>query len=70
MRLMDNNGLKDIKTRGIGVLSGIEGDPQSKFAIPSQVDQRDLDLLLNMEIRLGEQFSENARYILVSGVKK
>ncbi len=70
VRLMEKNGLKDIKTRGIGVLSGIEGDPQSRFAIPSQIKQGDLDVLLKMEIRLGEQFSENARYVLVSGVKK
>lgn len=70
MRLMESNGLKDIETRGIGILSGVEGDPQSKFVIPSRVDQRDLDLLLSMEIRLGEQFSDNARYVLVSGVKR
>jgi ubiquinone/menaquinone biosynthesis C-methylase UbiE len=67
--LLERNGIRSIEKKGIGVLSGIPGDPQSCFVIPADLDRSDWDGLFQMEIKLGENLFENARYVLVSGIK-
>ena len=67
--LLTRNGLKDVELKGIGVLSGIEGDPQGLFAVPSQLSEKDMETLLRMELKLGDRLVENGRYILASAVK-
>ncbi len=69
VELLSRNHLREIEAKSIGVMSGISGDPQSIFAIPSQLNEEERELLLKMEIALGETIHENARYILLSGVK-
>jgi 2-polyprenyl-3-methyl-5-hydroxy-6-metoxy-1,4-benzoquinol methylase len=67
--LLIRNDLKDVELRGIGVLSGIEGDPQGLFSIPSQLSENDMETLLRMELKLGDRFIENGRYILASAIR-
>lgn len=69
IELLSLNGIRDIETNGIGILSGIEGDPQAQFVVPSKINRTYWDLLYQMEIKLSEKYCENARYILISGVK-
>lgn len=67
--ILQGNGLKEIEARGIGILSGIDGDPQAKFLVPSQIPEKEWDLLFKMELDLSTQFCSDGRYILISGVK-
>ncbi len=68
--LFRESGLTDMELRGIGVLSGIEGDPQAQFIIPAKHDKKEWDRLIRMETKLSGQFVENSRYILASGIKR
>jgi ubiquinone biosynthesis O-methyltransferase len=67
--LLSTNGINNIETNGIGILSGIEGDPQARFVVPSKINKKDTEILYQMELKLSEKYCDNARYILVSGVK-
>lgn len=70
IEMLKRNKLTDIELRGIGILSGIMGDPQSKFVVPTKLDKANWELLLKMEMKLSKEFCENGRYILISGIKK
>jgi SAM-dependent methyltransferase len=67
--LLERNGIGQIEMKGIGILSGIPGDPQACFAIPTEFDHGERDSLFEMEIRLGDEFQESGRYVLLSGIK-
>ncbi|MCX7817483.1 MAG: methyltransferase domain-containing protein [Syntrophales bacterium] len=62
-------GVRVLSLTGIGVLSGIEGDPQAIFALPSSLTEKERELLFEMELYVGGSYPENGRYILACGVK-
>lgn len=59
-----------IEMYGIGVVSGIEGDPQSMFAVPSSLKQSEREKLYSIERILSPVYKDYGRYILACGIKK
>lgn len=57
-------GLTLIGMYGIGVASGIQGDPLSRLARPSELNSEDRRNLLQIELSAAQEFSGNGRYIL------
>ncbi len=55
--------------RGIGVCSGIEGDPFAAIAQPSTMSEADQQHLLEIETSLSEQYACCGRYILAIATK-
>lgn len=68
IKLFIENKLSGIEVRGIGVLSGISGDPQAQVVIPGNLDEKQQNLLFQMELKLSSDFPENGRYVLISGI--
>lgn len=62
--LLHDVGFTSITLRGIGIASGIEGDPLAHIAQPSQLSPGDLAQLMTVETSLAEQYAECGRYIL------
>jgi ubiquinone biosynthesis O-methyltransferase len=67
--LLRGMGVGGIETRGIGVLSGIPGDPQAQFAVPENLNEKEREILYRMEIKMSEEYCRFGRYILLSGVR-
>lgn len=67
--LMGESGIRPINFHGIGVLCGLEEDPQARLAIPASLTEEERELLFEMELAFGEKYPENGRYVLVYGVK-
>jgi len=63
-------GICPKKFRAIGIFSGIEGDPQSCFSIPSTLTDRERAQLMSLEILMAEEFPESGRYIYCSGINE
>ncbi|MDD5435918.1 MAG: class I SAM-dependent methyltransferase [Candidatus Omnitrophica bacterium] len=61
--------LKDIRRWGIGVLSGIEGDPTGKFCFPHELNGAERETLGQAEDKIAGVYSDAGRYIVYSGVK-
>ena len=55
---------------GIGVCSGIEGDPLSLIAQPSQLSERDRAELMEIELSFAEQYPNCGRYVLAVASKR
>jgi 2-polyprenyl-3-methyl-5-hydroxy-6-metoxy-1,4-benzoquinol methylase len=55
---------------GIGVCSGIPGDPHDHIVRPSQLDSLDQDHLMRLEMELGRSVPDAGRYILAVARKK
>jgi SAM-dependent methyltransferase len=55
--------------RGIGVLSGIEGDPLAAIAQPSKLDAAERARLLELELSFSEGYAACGRYILAVATK-
>jgi ubiquinone/menaquinone biosynthesis C-methylase UbiE len=51
---------------GIGVLSGIEGDPHQSIAEPKGLSSQQQKQLLSLELSIGKQFPDTGRYVLVA----
>ena len=62
-------GLKNIRKWGIGMLSGIEGDPTAKFCLPHELNTIDRQLLGQVEDQIADVYPDAGRYIVYSGVK-
>lgn len=62
--LLHDAGFTSIKLLGIGIASGIEGDPLAHIAQPSKLSPGDLAQLMAAETSLAEQYAECGRYIL------
>lgn len=62
--------ISDIKCYGIGVVSGLQGDPQGLFLRPSLLNERQKEELFAIELNLAPLFPDSGRYILAIGVKK
>jgi len=54
---------------GIGVASGIEGDPLSSVAQPSKLSETESARLMEIETSLAEHYAECGRYILAIAAK-
>lgn len=62
--LVESFGLELLDLRGIGVCSGIPADPHDYICRPSELNQNEQKLLMNLEIELGKSVPDGARYIL------
>lgn len=58
-------GLRVVSTTGIGVCSGIPGDPLSKVAIPKDLSLNNLQILQRIENKLSSVVPDAGRYILI-----
>jgi 2-polyprenyl-3-methyl-5-hydroxy-6-metoxy-1,4-benzoquinol methylase len=62
-------GFDILSCRGIGVCSGIEGDPLARIAQPSMLTNEEQDELMAVEVALAEEMANCGRYILVTATK-
>ena len=62
-------GFEVLGIYGIGILSGIEGDPLAMIAQPSKLNEEHQQKLMNLEIALSEKYADCGRYILCVGKK-
>ena len=65
-QLLSEIGFTNIHLRGIGVCSGIEGDPLSVIARPSQLSASEQERLMEIECAVAEQYAACGRYILAT----
>lgn len=62
--LVEEHGLDLLHLSGIGVCSGIPGDPHDVICRPSQLDNRQQQELTQMETLLGLSVPDAGRYML------
>ncbi len=55
---------------GIGIFSGLEGDPQGRLAIPSKFSPEERAQLLKLELQSGRACPDCGRYILAIAKKR
>jgi hypothetical protein len=63
------HGLELLEQCGIGVCSGIPGDPHDHIVRPSQLDSGEKNHLMELELELGRNVPDAGRYILVVAKK-
>jgi ubiquinone/menaquinone biosynthesis C-methylase UbiE len=68
-QLLAEVGFPDVRIRGIGICSGIEGDPLSHIARPSDLWPEEKSRLRSVETALAEQYAACGRYILALAVR-
>jgi len=56
--------LELLELRGLGVCSGIPGDPHDSICQPSQLTIEERDKLMELELELGKTVPDAGRYIL------
>ncbi|MGA2935100.1 MAG: methyltransferase domain-containing protein [Methanomicrobiales archaeon] len=64
--MLSHLGLQPIRYRGIGILSGIPGDPLGSICMPSPLDPEERKALMDIELLLAEDYAENGRYLYVA----
>lgn len=69
LEILSQFRLKDIEFHGIGICSGIEGDPLSSIAQPKNLTPYEQKILLEIETSLSKEYSSAGRYILISAIK-
>ena len=62
--LVERYGLELLELRGIGVCSGISGDPHDHICQPSQLSNSEREQLMKLEVELGKSVPDGGRYIL------
>jgi len=62
-------GFREIRCRGIGPCSGIEGDPLADIARPSLLGAREQTALFAIEIEAADAYADCSRYILAIAAK-
>ena len=67
--LLDMCGLQEIEVNGIGICSGIEGDPYAKIIQPSTLSLDEQSILMEAESSLAQEYAGCGRYLLVSAIK-
>lgn len=65
-RLLSECGLRTLSLRGIGVFSGVKGDPLADIAKPSRLSERHRERLMKLERAAAEQYAGCGRYILAT----
>jgi ubiquinone/menaquinone biosynthesis C-methylase UbiE len=68
-QILNDIGFEIIDSTGIGIFSGLPGDPMGSWCLPSELTEKELEKLFDLEIRVAKQFRNNARYILFRGTK-
>jgi ubiquinone/menaquinone biosynthesis C-methylase UbiE len=68
--LLSTIGFSDVRVRGIGVCSGIEGDPLAHIARPSNLWPEEKMRLNAVETSLAEQYAACGRYILALAIRR
>jgi SAM-dependent methyltransferase len=68
-RLLDRTGFAEPALSGVGLCSGIEGDPLAALALPSELGAGELDELAAVEAGLAEEAPDAGRYVLAATVK-
>jgi SAM-dependent methyltransferase len=68
--LLSRLGFDDVRLRGVGSLSGIEGDPLSVMVQPSELDSAGERALAHAEDALSLTHPDIGRYVLASAVKR
>ena len=68
-QLLATAGFDLIRLCGIGIASGIKGDPLASVAQPSALSPGELERLAEIEVALAEQYAACGRYILATAVK-
>jgi ubiquinone/menaquinone biosynthesis C-methylase UbiE len=63
------SGFKVHFCKGIGVCSGIKGDPLSAIVQPSSLTPEEQEELMAVELSLAEEMADCGRYILITGIK-
>jgi SAM-dependent methyltransferase len=69
-RSLENLSMRGIRRWGIGILTGLEGDPSAKFCVPGELKADEQILMGTVEDTIGPLYSDAGRYIVFSGVKK
>lgn len=69
-KILGKLSLVDINKWGLGILTGIEGDPTAKFCLPHELDQEERIYLAEVEDKIREIYPGSGRYIVFSGVKQ
>jgi SAM-dependent methyltransferase len=64
--MLSRLGLRAIRFRGIGICSGIPGDPLGAICIPSKLDPGEQDALRDIELLLAEEYAGNGRYLYIA----
>jgi 2-polyprenyl-3-methyl-5-hydroxy-6-metoxy-1,4-benzoquinol methylase len=67
--LIESKGLTVLRCAGIGVCSGIHGDPLSRICIPSELSKPDQEILRKIENKLARLLPDVGRYILIVAQK-
>lgn len=68
-KILVQSGFKVLSCRGIGVCSGIEGDPLSKIVQPGLLVSEEQDELMKTEIALAGEMANCGRYIFIASEK-
>lgn len=68
--MLESCRIGDIRFFGLGVASGIEGDPQANYVRPSLLAEEDLKILYDIEMSLATLYPEAGRYIVAIGKKR
>lgn len=69
-QLLGEAGFTGVKMRGIGVCSGIEGDPLAVIARPSQLSASEQERLMEIECAVAEPYAACGRYILATAERR
>jgi ubiquinone/menaquinone biosynthesis C-methylase UbiE len=69
LNILSKYRLKDITFNGIGMCSGITGDPLSQIVEPKNLSDDEQQTLFEIETELSERYAEVGRYILISAIK-
>jgi 2-polyprenyl-3-methyl-5-hydroxy-6-metoxy-1,4-benzoquinol methylase len=69
VELLSRLGYRNTVCRGIGVFSGIEGDPLETIARPSLLSEKQQSELSDLETQLAEIYADCGRYILAMATK-
>jgi SAM-dependent methyltransferase len=68
--IIKDAGLELLDIRGIGVCSGIPGDPHGEICHPANLSAVEQETLMSLEIELGRQVIDGGRYIFALARKK
>jgi SAM-dependent methyltransferase len=68
--MFEESGLELLVLQGVGVCSGIPGDPHDCIARPSLLDSVERSYLMKLEVEFGKMIPDAGRYILAIGKKR
>jgi SAM-dependent methyltransferase len=64
--MLSRLGLRPIRSRGIGIFSGIPGDPLESICIPSSLGPGEREALRDIELLLAEDYAGDGRYLYIA----